>query len=138
VIRVVEDGRSRSGARREDGPVANEFGTIVRRRATYRFINVEVLLTNRGPKPFRGTLSGTITTSDGKFTLNSVPHTGRAPDWTDGESHGIAPGKGALRWLTVPMLTTQKPGYVELTPEVEYKTGTVIAVEPMQARWLVG
>jgi hypothetical protein len=136
VVRVVARGHTRNGVTSATAPLVDDFGTVESKRVRYRVVNVQVRLRNHGPAPFRGTFSAFVIRSGGR-TWSALRHTGRAPDWTDGERDGIAPGHGATRWVTVAMPARGRPRFVELQPEVLSGPSTVMAVEPDRARWTV-
>jgi hypothetical protein len=134
VLRVVASGHSRNGVNSATAPLVDDFGTVRAKRVRYRVVNVLVRLRNHGPAPFRGTFSAFVIGTGGR-TWPAVRHAGRRPDWTDGERHGIAPGRSVTRWVTVAMPARGRPRTVELRPEVLSGPNTVTAVEPDRARW---
>lgn len=134
VLRVVASGHTRNGVSSATAPLVDDFGTVTKKRVRYRVVNVLVRLRNQGPAPFRGTFSAFVIGTGGR-TWPAIRHTGRAPDWTDGERRGIAPGRSATRWVTVAMPARGRPRLVELRPEVLSGPSTVAAVEPEGARW---
>ncbi len=134
MVRVVASGHTRNGVSSATAPLVDDFGTVTNKRVRYRVVNVLVRVRNHGPAPFRGTLSAFVIGSGGR-TWPAIRHTGRAPDWTDGERDGIAPGRSATRWVTVAMPARGRPRLVELRPEVLSGPSTVAAVEPEGARW---
>jgi hypothetical protein len=134
VVRVVANGHTRNGVSSATAPLVDDFGTVTSKRVRYRVVNVLVRVRNHGPAPFRGTFSAFVIGTGGR-TWPAIRHTGRAPDWTDGERDGIAPGHSATRWLTVAMPAKGRPRSVELQPEVLSGPSTVTAVEPDKARW---
>jgi hypothetical protein len=136
VVRVVANGRTRNGVTNATAPLVDDFGTVTSKRVRYRVVNVLVRLRNHGPAPFRGTFSAFVIGTGGR-TWPALRHAGRAPDWTDGERRGIAPGHSATRWVTVGMPARGRPRFVELQPEVLSGPSTVTAVEPERARWTV-
>src|SRR4051794_8881489 len=126
VVRVDRTGFTRTGARTGRGPVANQFGAVKRRSVLFHVVNVRVRLTNRGPKPFRGTLSGFVY-ANGKRPWPAMRHVGRRPDWTDGEQRGIAPGRSATRWVSFALpVSSGAPRIVELEPELLAGRDTVM------------
>jgi hypothetical protein len=133
-VRVVANGHTRNGVSSATAPLVDDFGTVTSKRVRYRVVNVLVRVRNHGPAPFRGTFSAFVIGTGGR-TWPAIRHTGRAPDWTDGERDGIAPGHSATRWLTVAMPAKGRPRSVELQPEVLSGPSTVTAVEPDKGRW---
>jgi hypothetical protein len=134
VTRVVSHGRARRGQRSFRAPVTNDFGAVTNRRARYRVVNVRIVLTNLGPKRWRGTFAGSLIARGRPWP--ALPHAGRAPDWTDGLSRGVAPGHRVTRWMTFGLPARARIGAVEVQPELLSGSNTVSAVEPDRARWL--
>jgi hypothetical protein len=134
VLEVVPDGHLRNGVRTAYGPVTNEFGAVTT-RVKFRVVNVKVRLTGSGPRPFKGTFSAFLSGTNGR-RWPEVQHTGRLPDWSDGESRGIAPGHSVTRWLSFGIPFASLPKVVELQPELLSQPDTVTIVEPATGRWL--
>jgi hypothetical protein len=134
VLRVVPDGFARNGVSSGTAPLTDDFGTVTNKGVAYRVVNVQVRVSNHGPASFRGTFSASVIGTGGR-TWPAAVHVGRRPDWTDGESHGIKPGHGSTRWITVAMPAAGLPKTVKLEPEVLSKPNTVTAVTPEAAHW---
>jgi hypothetical protein len=128
VLDVIADGRTRTGMRSGYGPVYTESGGVAT-QVKLRVVNVQVRLTASGPKPFTGTLSASLEGTNGGSSPE-LSHTGRLPDWSDGEDKGIEPGHSATRWLTFEIPFAALPTVVELQPV------TPAIVEPGTGRWL--
>jgi hypothetical protein len=135
VIRVVDHGVSRNGTREANGPIYDDFGKVTNPSVRYRIVNVRVKLTNAGPKPFRGSLSGALIGREGHH-WEVAQHLGRTPDWTDGERKGIAPAHSVTRWMTFALPAVTKIRTIELSPSTLSGPTTVSIVEPQSARWL--
>ena len=66
VLRVVDHGFSRNGTRHANGPIYDDFGKVTNPSVRYRIVNIRVKLTNAGPKPFRGSISGALIGREGR------------------------------------------------------------------------
>lgn len=134
VTRVVSHGRARGGQRGFRGQVTNDFGAVSHRRIRYRVVNVRVVVTNYGPARWKGTFAGSLIARGRPWPV--LPHVGRVPDWTDGVSRGVAPGRRVTRWLTFGLPAHAHIGAIEVQPELLSGSNTVTAVQPDKARWL--
>ncbi len=133
VLRMVASGFARHGVRSGHAALTDDFGKVTNPRVRYRLVNVRVRVSNDGPAPFRGTFSGSVLGGGREWPV--VRHVGRTPDWSDGETRGIAPGHSATRWLTAAIPASRRPTAVRLQPELLSGPATVAAVEPAQASW---
>jgi hypothetical protein len=134
VLRVVDHGVTRNGTRTATGPIYDDFGKVTNPSVQYRIVNLRVRLTNAGPKPFKGNLSGALIGREGHH-WDVAQHLGRTPDWTDGERHGIAPAHSVTRWMTFALPAVTKIRTIELSPSTLSGPNTVSIVEPQSARW---
>ena len=135
VERVVDHGFSRNGTREANGPIYDDFGKVTNPSVRYRIVNIRVKLTNAGPKPFRGSISGALIGREGHH-WDVAQHLGRTPDWTDGETQGIKPAHSVTRWMTFALPAVTKIKTIELSPTTLSKPNTSTLVEPQSARWL--
>jgi hypothetical protein len=135
VVRVVDHGFSRNGTRTATGPIYDDFGKVTNPSVQYRIVNVRVKLTNAGPKPFKGNISGELIGREGHH-WEEAEHTGRTPDWTDGETKGIARARSVTRWMTFALPAVTKIRAIQLEPSTLSVPHTSNLVEPQSARWL--
>jgi hypothetical protein len=135
VVRVVDHGFSRNGTRTATGPIYDDFGKVTNPSVQYRIVNVRVKMTNAGPKPFKGNISGELIGREGHH-WEEAEHLGRTPDWTDGETKGIARARSVTRWMTFALPAVTKIRAIQLEPSTLTVPHTSNIVEPQSARWL--
>lgn len=134
----IDPGQERTGAEQGSGRIANDFGKLGPVEEL-RFINLPVTLTNTGKTPFRGEVAASgfdktnheFTPLDRRDIAQRSSLRGRAPDWTEGEDKGIAPGASTTRYLTFAIPVGDQIVKWKVEPNVLSSPNTVASMEPL-------